>query len=125
MMTSTIFFKYILFTLFLSVSAHLIPARADLESKGEWCGTLETPEWLAEDRKRLEEAHTRVLPRQSAWTVDTYFHIVANSTRPQDGYLSVSCSHALCPELTHSPYRTKPSAPNSSSSTHTSPTHSS
>jgi len=75
-------------TIASAASGHIIP-RAEPQSLGNWCGTVATPEWITADHKRLAATNKTLLPRQSAFTVDAYFHIVANSTRVQDGYLSV------------------------------------
>ena len=80
-------------TIASSASGHSIP-RAEPQSLANWCGTVATPEWITADRERLAAATNKTLfPRQSTFTVNTYFHVVANSTRVQDGYLSVRQYH--------------------------------
>lgn len=60
----------------------------------EWCGTVATEEWLEQDlhiAARAEEDAKEMRKRQSSSiVVDTYFHVVANSTRVRDGWLTVS-----------------------------------
>ncbi|KAK3352224.1 metalloprotease [Lasiosphaeria hispida] len=79
--------KWFAVTLAYTISAHVVLFREEPEGIGNWCGTVATPEWLAEDYKRVD-VEERIVPRQSSITVDTYFHVVANSTRVRDGYLT-------------------------------------
>src|SRR5690349_13385333 len=72
----------------LCMWVHAIEPDRDLT---DWCGTVATEDWLAEDRAS-ESKRKRHGPRQSSSiTVSTYFHVVANSTRLQDGWLTVRC----------------------------------
>lgn len=70
----------------LCMRVHAIEPDVDLT---DWCGTVATEEWLAEDLSS-EAKRKRHGGRQSSITVSTYFHVVANSTRLQDGWLTVS-----------------------------------
>ena len=83
-------FKLLALALTSTTSGHVIQSRQDASGSGGWCGSVATPEWLADAHSRAEGPHKRMVARQSAIVVDTYFHVVANSSRVQDGYLSVS-----------------------------------
>ncbi|GAB1313431.1 hypothetical protein MFIFM68171_03641 [Madurella fahalii] len=76
--------KWIAFTLVGIVSVYAVESDAEL---GNWCGTVATEEWLAADYARAPSAKRQVVGQPSI-TVDTYFHVVTNSTRVQDGWLT-------------------------------------
>lgn len=82
------FRNWITFALVNIVSIHAVESNAELVL-GDWCGTVATGEWLAADYTRASSAKRQVAKPPSI-TVDTYFHIVTNSTRVQDGWLTVS-----------------------------------
>jgi len=71
-----------------AASGHVLPRAGSYDDSTDWCRTAATPEWLAE-QSSLGETGREMMSRQSSITVDTYFHVVANSTRVQDGYLTV------------------------------------
>lgn len=55
---------------------------------GDWCGTDDTnisPTMLQYYRQPVKRQEQTIV-------VPTYFHVVSNSTRPEDGYLSVRSS---------------------------------
>lgn len=85
--------NWITFTL---VSISIVFVRAvefDAVELGDWCGTAATEDWLAADYARAPHPSAqRHMTGPSSITVDTYFHIVTNSTRVQDGWLTVSSS---------------------------------
>ncbi|KAK0704470.1 metalloprotease 1 precursor [Lasiosphaeris hirsuta] len=83
--------KWIAITLASTALAHTVGSGAEPDDLGarDWCGTVAKPDWLLADSVRVaEHAEKRQTARQSSITVSTYFHVVANSTRIQDGYLS-------------------------------------
>ncbi|KAK5655740.1 hypothetical protein OQA88_5277 [Cercophora sp. LCS_1] len=86
--------KTTLLSLLTTASAHVIRAsdsKPISTSSTNWCGSSSV-HGGKELRRSFDLDH--ILPRHanvsSHLVVDTYFHIVANSTKPQDGYLSNS-----------------------------------
>lgn len=85
-MNAILFLTQIAITLVSIASVHAVESDAEL---GNWCGTVVAEEWLADDYARTSVAK-RQSTGQPSITVNTYFHVVANSTRVQDGWLTVS-----------------------------------
>jgi hypothetical protein len=63
---------------------------------GPWCGTKAPAPELQKDFG-IDEISGRAEAATSPIVVNTYFHIVTNSTRIQDGYLTVRFSTLFTP----------------------------
>lgn len=106
---------------------HVIQNREPVDGFGtvkDLCGTRPTEDWLAADFALPDPTQKRQAANLTDIVADVYFHVVTNSTRLEDGYVSVRFPlHHLFFWSSHpnDKRRTKPFKNNSSTSTKTTP----
>jgi len=91
----------LLASLATSATAHVVrddfaAAKYFGEAPEDWCGSDTVDDRLLEEYKTLNALSARQLSYSNSSSnssasivVDTYFHLVSNSTREEDGWLSV------------------------------------